>query len=71
MIGKIVEPLAVWRPFGLERVADFGREVNPVAFVLDNFATDARDGEAVEQIANDALRELAISAAQRWLAARG
>jgi Fe-S cluster assembly protein SufD len=27
-------------------------------------------GEAVEQIANDALRELAISAAQRWLAAR-
>jgi Fe-S cluster assembly protein SufD len=28
-------------------------------------------GEATEQIANDALRELAISAAQRWLAARG
>ena len=28
-------------------------------------------GEAIEQIANDALRELAISAAQRWLAARG
>jgi Fe-S cluster assembly protein SufD len=27
-------------------------------------------GEAIEQIANDALRELAISAAQRWLAAR-
>jgi Fe-S cluster assembly protein SufD len=28
-------------------------------------------GEAIEQIANDALRELVISAAQRWLAARG
>jgi len=28
-------------------------------------------GEAIEQIANDALRELAILAAQRWLAARG
>ncbi len=28
-------------------------------------------GEAIEQIANDDLRELAISAAQRWLAARG
>ncbi|MDO8401431.1 MAG: Fe-S cluster assembly protein SufD [Bradyrhizobium sp.] len=28
-------------------------------------------GEAIEQIANDALRELAISAAQRWLEARG
>ena len=28
-------------------------------------------GEAIEQIANDGLRELAISAAQRWLAARG
>jgi Fe-S cluster assembly protein SufD len=28
-------------------------------------------GEAIESIANDALRELAISAAQRWLAARG
>jgi Fe-S cluster assembly protein SufD len=28
-------------------------------------------GEAIEQIANDALRELAIAAAQRWLAARG
>jgi Fe-S cluster assembly protein SufD len=28
-------------------------------------------GEAIEQIANDALRELTISAAQRWLAARG
>jgi Fe-S cluster assembly protein SufD len=28
-------------------------------------------GEAIEQIANDAMRELAISAAQRWLAARG
>jgi Fe-S cluster assembly protein SufD len=27
-------------------------------------------GEAIESIANDALRELAISAAQRWLAAR-
>jgi len=27
-------------------------------------------GEAIEEIANDALRELAISAAQRWLAAR-
>jgi len=27
-------------------------------------------GEAIEQIASDALRELAISAAQRWLAAR-
>jgi Fe-S cluster assembly protein SufD len=27
-------------------------------------------GEAIEAIANDALRELAISAAQRWLAAR-
>jgi len=27
-------------------------------------------GEAIEQIANDDLRELAISAAQRWLAAR-
>jgi Fe-S cluster assembly protein SufD len=27
-------------------------------------------GEAIEQIANDALRELVISAAQRWLAAR-
>ena len=27
-------------------------------------------GEAIEQIANDGLRELAISAAQRWLAAR-
>jgi Fe-S cluster assembly protein SufD len=28
-------------------------------------------GEAIESIANDALRELAISAAQRWLTARG
>ena len=28
-------------------------------------------GEAIEQIANDGLRELAISAAERWLAARG
>jgi Fe-S cluster assembly protein SufD len=28
-------------------------------------------GEAIESIANDALRELAITAAQRWLAARG
>jgi Fe-S cluster assembly protein SufD len=28
-------------------------------------------GEAIEAIANDALRELAIAAAQRWLAARG
>jgi Fe-S cluster assembly protein SufD len=28
-------------------------------------------GEAIESIANDALRELAIKAAQRWLAARG
>ena len=28
-------------------------------------------GEAIELIANDALRELAISAAERWLAARG
>jgi Fe-S cluster assembly protein SufD len=28
-------------------------------------------GEAIEQIAKDALRELAIAAAQRWLAARG
>ncbi|MGA9089211.1 MAG: Fe-S cluster assembly protein SufD [Bradyrhizobium sp.] len=28
-------------------------------------------GEAIEQIANDGLRELAISAAQRWLEARG
>jgi Fe-S cluster assembly protein SufD len=28
-------------------------------------------GEAIESIANDVLRELAISAAQRWLAARG
>ena len=28
-------------------------------------------GEAIESIANDALRDLAISAAQRWLAARG
>jgi Fe-S cluster assembly protein SufD len=28
-------------------------------------------GEAIESIANDALRELAISAAQRWLAVRG
>ncbi|WP_291861265.1 Fe-S cluster assembly protein SufD [Bradyrhizobium sp.] len=28
-------------------------------------------GEAIEQIANDALRELAVLAAQRWLAARG
>jgi Fe-S cluster assembly protein SufD len=28
-------------------------------------------GEAIEQIGNDALRELAISAAERWLAARG
>jgi Fe-S cluster assembly protein SufD len=28
-------------------------------------------GEAIESIANDALRELAISAARRWLAARG
>ena len=28
-------------------------------------------GEAIEQIASDDLRELAISAAQRWLAARG
>jgi Fe-S cluster assembly protein SufD len=28
-------------------------------------------GEAIEAIANDALRELAILAAQRWLAARG
>jgi Fe-S cluster assembly protein SufD len=27
-------------------------------------------GEAIEEIANDGLRELAISAAQRWLAAR-
>ena len=27
-------------------------------------------GEAIEQIANDGLRELAISAAERWLAAR-
>ena len=27
-------------------------------------------GEAIESIANDALRELAIAAAQRWLAAR-
>ena len=27
-------------------------------------------GEAIEQIANDVLRELAISAAERWLAAR-
>jgi Fe-S cluster assembly protein SufD len=28
-------------------------------------------GEAIETIASDALRELAISTAQRWLAARG
>jgi Fe-S cluster assembly protein SufD len=28
-------------------------------------------GEAIESIANDSLRELAISAAQRWLEARG
>jgi Fe-S cluster assembly protein SufD len=28
-------------------------------------------GEAIEQIASDALRELTILAAQRWLAARG
>jgi Fe-S cluster assembly protein SufD len=28
-------------------------------------------GEAIESIANDGLRELAISAAERWLAARG
>jgi Fe-S cluster assembly protein SufD len=28
-------------------------------------------GEAIESIANDNLRELAVSAAQRWLAARG
>ncbi len=28
-------------------------------------------GEAIESIADDALRELAISAAERWLAARG
>jgi Fe-S cluster assembly protein SufD len=28
-------------------------------------------GEAIESIANDTLRELAISAAERWLAARG
>jgi Fe-S cluster assembly protein SufD len=28
-------------------------------------------GEAIESIANDDLRELAISAAQRWLEARG
>jgi Fe-S cluster assembly protein SufD len=28
-------------------------------------------GEAIESIANDALRELAISTAERWLAARG
>jgi Fe-S cluster assembly protein SufD len=28
-------------------------------------------GEAIESIANDALREFAIKAAQRWLAARG
>ena len=28
-------------------------------------------GEAIESISNDALRELVISAAQRWLAARG
>jgi Fe-S cluster assembly protein SufD len=28
-------------------------------------------GEAIESIADDGLRELAISAAQRWLAARG
>jgi Fe-S cluster assembly protein SufD len=28
-------------------------------------------GEAIESIASDTLRELAISAAQRWLAARG
>jgi len=28
-------------------------------------------GEAIESIANDALRELAVAAAQRWLAARG
>ncbi len=28
-------------------------------------------GEAIEAVANDALRELAISAAQRWLEARG
>jgi Fe-S cluster assembly protein SufD len=28
-------------------------------------------GEAIESITNDGLRELAISAAQRWLAARG
>src|ERR1700716_1272099 len=28
-------------------------------------------GEAIESIANDALRELAVGAAERWLAARG
>jgi Fe-S cluster assembly protein SufD len=28
-------------------------------------------GEAIESIANDGLRELAIAAAERWLAARG
>ena len=28
-------------------------------------------GEAIESIVNDGLRELAISAAERWLAARG
>jgi Fe-S cluster assembly protein SufD len=28
-------------------------------------------GEAIESIGDDTLRELAISAAQRWLAARG
>jgi Fe-S cluster assembly protein SufD len=28
-------------------------------------------GEAIESIADDSLRELAISTAQRWLAARG
>ena len=28
-------------------------------------------GEAIESIANDALRELAIAAAERWLQARG
>ena len=28
-------------------------------------------GEAIESIASDALRELVISAAERWLAARG
>jgi Fe-S cluster assembly protein SufD len=28
-------------------------------------------GEAIESIASEDLREIAISAAQRWLAARG